>query len=46
MCIRDRVFSGDWSEAWNGIVDAFGGIFSLIADIAKGPIKDVYKRQA
>lgn len=35
------VFSGDWSEAWNGIVDAFGGIFSLIADIAKGPINMV-----
>lgn len=35
------VFSGDWSRAWNGIVDAFGGIFSLIADIAKGPINMV-----
>jgi len=35
------VFSGDWSEAWNGIVDAFGGIFSLIGDIAKGPINMV-----
>lgn len=34
-------FSGDWSRAWNGIVDAFGGIFSLIADIAKGPINMV-----
>ena len=35
------VFSGGWSRAWNGIVDAFGGIFSLIADIAKGPINMV-----
>lgn len=35
------VFSGDWSRAWEGIVDAFGGIFSMIADIAKGPINMV-----
>ena len=35
------VFSGDWSRAWNGIVDTFGGIFSMIADIAKGPINIV-----
>ena len=35
------VFSGDWSKAWEGIVDAFGGIFSMIADIAKGPINMV-----
>lgn len=32
------VFSGDWSGAWNGIKDAFDGIWSLISDIAKGPI--------
>nr|DAR24569.1 MAG TPA: minor tail protein [Caudoviricetes sp.] len=35
------VFSGDWSKAWEGIVDTFGGIFSMIADIAKGPINMV-----
>ena len=35
------VFSGDWEDAWNGIVTAFDGIFSGIADIAKGPINMV-----
>lgn len=34
-------FSGDWEGAWNGIVTAFDGIFSGIADIAKGPINMV-----
>lgn len=32
------VFSGDWEDAWNGIVTAFDGIFSGIVDIAKSPI--------
>ena len=32
------IFSGDWSKAWNGIVNAFGGIFGMIVDIAKSPI--------
>ena len=35
------VFSCDWEGAWNGIVTAFDGIFSGIADIAKGPINMV-----
>ena len=35
------VFSGDWSEAWNGIISSFGGIFSMIGDIAKEPINMV-----
>lgn len=38
--VRDT-FSNAWSNAWNGIVDTFGGIFSMIADIAKGPINMV-----
>ena len=32
------VFTGDWSRAWNGVVDAFSGIFKLLVDIAKSPI--------
>lgn len=32
------IFSGNWSQAWNGIVSAFGGVFGGIVDIAKSPI--------
>ena len=35
------VFTGNWEQAWNGIVDTFSGIFSLIADVAKSPINMV-----
>lgn len=32
------VFSGNWSQAWNGIVEIFKGVFGLIAEFAKAPI--------
>lgn len=32
------VFTGDWSRAWQGVVDVFGGIFEGIAAVAKAPI--------
>lgn len=35
------VFSGNWSDAWNDIVNTFSDIFSTIGDIAKGPINMV-----
>ena len=31
-------FSRDWSKAWQGIVDAFGGIWDTIVSVAKAPI--------
>lgn len=32
------VFSGNWEQAWNGIVDMFKGIFNLIPTIVEGVI--------
>lgn len=32
------VFSGNWEQAWNGIVDMFKGIFNLIPTIVEGAI--------
>ncbi|EKZ0187760.1 phage tail tape measure protein [Enterococcus faecalis] len=32
------VFTGDWSRAWQGVVDIFCGIFEGIAAVAKAPI--------
>lgn len=35
------VFTGNWKQAWNGIVSIFKGIFDGIVGIAKAPINDV-----
>ena len=32
------VFTGDWEQAWNGIVEIFRGIFNLIPAIVEGVI--------
>lgn len=32
------VFTRDWSKAWQGLVDAFGGIWETIVSVAKAPI--------
>lgn len=36
-----NVFSGNWSGAWQAIVDVFGNVFGTIANIAKVPINAV-----
>jgi hypothetical protein len=35
------VFTGDWSKAWNGIKDVFGGAFNALVDLCKTPINAV-----
>lgn len=32
------IFTGDWSRAWKGLVDIFGGIFDGIVAVGKAPI--------
>ncbi|WP_423253313.1 phage tail tape measure protein [Melissococcus plutonius] len=32
------VFTGNWSKAWQGVVNVFGGIFDGIVAIAKAPL--------
>ncbi|EMF0095087.1 phage tail tape measure protein [Enterococcus hirae] len=32
------VFTGNWSKAWQGVVDIFGGIFDGITAVGKAPI--------
>lgn len=32
------IFTGDWSRAWQGLVDIFGGIFDGIVAVGKAPI--------
>ncbi|MFB8676227.1 phage tail tape measure protein [Enterococcus gallinarum] len=32
------IFTGDWERAWNGVVNIFGGIFDMIAAMAKAPL--------
>ena len=35
------VFSGNWSDAWNGVVTAFGGIWDTVVGLVKAPINGV-----
>ena len=35
---NDLVYTGNWEQAWNGIVDMFKGIFNLIPTIVEGII--------
>lgn len=36
-----NIFAGNWSAAWQNIVDIFGNIFGMIVNIAKAPINGV-----
>ena len=36
-----NVFSGNWSAAWQNIVDIFGNLFGMIVNLAKAPINGV-----
>lgn len=35
------VFTGDWSKAWQGLIDIFGGIFDGIVAIVKMPLNSM-----
>ena len=35
------VFSGDWSQAWNGIRQIFSGIMSGLASVIRSPINGI-----
>lgn len=35
------VFSGSWSQAWNGVVQVFGGLWDSLVGIVKAPINAV-----
>ena len=37
----DNVFSGNWSAAWQNIVNIFGNVLGLIVNLAKVPINSV-----
>lgn len=35
------VFTGDWSRAWNGLKDVFGGIWDGMLEISKGSVNGI-----
>ena len=35
------VFSGNWSQAWDGVVQVFSGIWDTLVDLVKAPINGV-----
>lgn len=35
------VFTGNWSKAWQGVVDIFGGIFDGIVALGKAPLNNM-----
>ena len=37
----ENVFAGNWSSAWQNIVDIFGNLFGMIVNLAKAPINGV-----
>jgi phage-related protein len=37
----ENVFTGNWSGAWQNIVDIFGNLFGLLVNLAKAPINGV-----
>lgn len=37
-----NVFSGNWSAAWQNIVNIFGNLFGMIVNLAKAPINGGY----
>lgn len=38
-----NIFTGNWSNAWQNIVDIFKNTFGLIAEIAKNPINTIIR---
>lgn len=39
-----NVFSGNWSAAWQNIVNIFGNLFGMIVNLAKAPINGVISK--
>lgn len=37
----ENIFAGNWSSAWQNIVDIFGNLFGMIVNLAKAPINGV-----
>ena len=36
-----NVFTGNWSAAWQNVVNIFGGIFGILGDVIKRPLNNV-----